>query len=236
VVITLSRQAECGGEEIAQRVAERLGMQIADRDILERIADREGLPIADLALFDEVVPGAIEAVIAEWRTSVSHPVYLRRLVHTLLALEREDALLIMGRGAAFVLTDPGTLHVRVVAPMPCRIARLVQRTGTPRSEAERMLVRSDAARARFVRHAFDADIDVACHYDLTVNTAELTAADGSEIVVLAAQRKARRRSVAVETPDEFLSNVLSFRRRPRFPRVSEIIWRRCQRRMSQSGR
>ena len=99
-----------------------------------------------------------------------------------------------------------------------------------------MLVRSDAARARFVRQAFDADIDVACHYDLTVNTAELTPEDGAEIVVLAAQRKAPRRSAAPETPDEFLSNVLSFRRRPRFPRVSEIIWRRCERRMSQSGR
>jgi len=236
VVITLSRQAECGGEAIARLVAERLGLQIADRDILERIADREGLPIAHLALFDEAIPGAIEAVIAEWRTSVSHPIYLRRLVYTLLTLEREDNLLIMGRGAAFVLTDPGTLHVRVVAPMPCRVAHLVQRQGIPRSEAERMLSRSDAARARFVRRAFDADIDAACHYDLTMNTAELTAEDGAEIVVLAAQRKAGRRAVAAEAPGDFLSHVLSFRRRPRFPRVSEVIWRRCERRISQPGR
>lgn len=235
MVITLSRQAECGGEEIARRVAERLELQIADRVILERIAQSEGLPIAHLAVFDEVAPGPIEAVIAEWRTSMSQAVYVRRLVHTLLTLEREDDVLIMGRGAAFVLTDPGTLHVRVVAPMPCRVARLIQRRRLLRSESERMLRRSDAARARFVRQAFDADMDAACHYDLTINTAELTTGDAAEVVVLAGRRKALRRGVAAETPEDFLSQVLSSRRRPRFPRVSEIIWRHSEHRMCESG-
>ncbi len=161
---------------------------------------------------------------------MSHTLYMRRLVHTLLMLEREDGLLIMGRGAAFVLTDPGTLHARLVAPMPCRVARMVQRGGLSRSQAERVLARSDAARARFIRQAFDADIDAACHYDLTINTAELTAEDGVEIIVGAARRKAARRGVAVEMSGDFLSNVLSFRRRPRFPRVNEMVWQRCERR------
>ena len=235
VVITLSRQAESGGEEIARLVSQRAGLQLADRVILEHIAQREGVPVAQLAVFDEAIPGAIEAVIAEWRTSVSHATYLRRLVHTLLALEREDNVLILGRGAAFVLTDPGTLHVRVVAPLPCRIARLVQREGIPRSEAERILRRSDEARIRFVHQAFDANIDAACHYDLTINTAELTVDDPAEIVVLAGRRKANRRAVAPETAEDFLSHLLRFRRRPRFPRVSEIIWRHCERRSCGPG-
>lgn len=234
MVITLSRQAECGGEAIAQGVAERLGLRIADRDILERIADREGLPVTHLAVFDEVVPGAVEAVIAEWRTSMSQPMYLRRLVRTLLTLEREDGILIVGRGAAFVLTDPGTLHARVVAPMPCRVARMVGRTGVGRSEGERLLARNDQARRRFVRRAFDADIDAAYHYDVVVNTAELTAEDGAEVIAVAARRKARRRAVS-EAPEDFLSSVLSFQRRPRFPRVSEVVWRRCERRVRGSS-
>jgi cytidylate kinase len=232
VVITLSRQAESGGDEIALLVAERLGVRLTDRVILERIAQREGLPIAQLAVFDEVIPGTLEAVIAEWRTSVSHDVYLRRLVHTLLMLEREDGVLIMGRGAAFVLTDPGTLHIRVVAPLPCRIARLVQREGVPRSTAERMLTRSDQIRVRFVAQAFDADIDAPCHYDLTINTAELTPEDAAEIAALAAQRKCGRRSATREATEDLLSHMMRFRRKPRFPRVSEIIWRHCERRYS----
>lgn len=232
MVITLSRQAESGGDETARLVAERLSLQLADRVILERMAQREGLPIAQFAVFDEVVPGPLEAVIAEWRTSVSHDVYLRRLVHTLLMLEREDSVLIMGRGAAFVLTDPGTLHVRVVAPLPCRMARLVQREGLSRLAAERILTRSDQVRARFVRRAFDADIDAPCHYDVTINTAELTTDDAAEVVILAAHRKCARRARVQEAPGDLLSHIMRFRRRPRFPRVSEIIWRHCERRSS----
>ncbi|MCJ7750132.1 MAG: cytidylate kinase-like family protein, partial [Armatimonadetes bacterium] len=139
-------------------------------------------------------------------------------------------VLIVGRGAAFVLTDPGTLHVRVVAPMPCRVARLVQRKGLFKAEAQRLLRASDEARDRFVRQSFDADIDAPCHYDITLNTAELRFEDAVEIVLLAARRKSRRRSVALETPQDFLSHVMRFQRRPRFPRVSEVTWRRCERR------
>jgi cytidylate kinase len=205
-------------------------LQLADRAILERIAQREGLPVAQFAVFDEAMPGPIEAVIAEWRTSVSHGTYLRRLTQILIALEREDNVLIVGRGAAFVLTDPGTLHVRVVAPMPCRIARLVQREGVSRSQAHRLLRASDEARARFVRQSFDADIDAPYHYDLTLNTAELSLEDAVEIILLGAGRKSQRRASAIEAPQDFLSHVLRFQRRPRFPRVSEIIWRHCERR------
>ncbi len=230
MVITLSRQAESQGEEIAHLVARQAGLHVADRAILERIAQREGLPVAQLAVFDEVMPGPIEAVIAEWRTSVSHGIYLRRLIQAVLALEREDDVLVVGRGAAFILTDPGTLHVRVVAPVPCRTARLIQRQGIFRSQAEQLLRASDRARARFVRESFDADIDAPYHYDLVLNTAELAPEEAAEVILLAAQRKSQHRLGPPDAPRDFLSHVMRFRRRPRFPRVSEIVWRRCERR------
>jgi len=236
MVITMSREAECGGEEVARLAAERHGLQVADRAILERIAQQEGLPVAHLSLFDETVPGAIEALIAEWRTSMSHAVYLRRLVHMLLLLEREDKVLIMGRGAAFVLSDPGTLHVRVVAPLPCRVARLMARSGLSSAAAERGLRRADAERARFIREAFGADIASPTHYDLVVNTAELTPGATAEVVSAAAVRKSARRGAAAEAPSDFLAHWSRFRRRSGLPRVSEVIWESCRRRgISESG-
>jgi len=233
MVITLSREAESGGDEVAGLVAERLGLQIADRTILERMSQQTGLPVEHLAVFDESVPGAVEALIAEWQTSMSHAAYLRRLMHTLLVLEGEDNVLLVGRGAAFVLTDPGTLHVRVIAPPPCRMARLIQREGVSSAAAERALRRGDTARARFVRQAFDADIQNPVHYDLVVNTAELGIEEAANLVLAAAQHKARRRAAPEAMTEEFLSRLLAFRRRPRLPRVSEMVWAHCRRK---SGR
>ena len=232
MVITISREAECGGEEIAELLCQQASLKLADRGILERIAEREGLPITQFAPFDESLPGPIEAVIAEWRTSVSHGIYLRNLVQALLALEREDDVVIVGRGAAFVLTDPGTLHVRIVAPMPCRVAQVVQKRGLPRLEAERLLQAQDQLRARYVRQSFNADVEDPNHYDVTINTAELSPEEACEVILLAARHKYRRRAGALEAPHDFATHMMRFRRKPPFPRVSEVTWRLCQRRVS----
>ncbi len=71
MVITLSRQAESGGDEIAEAIAAATGLRIADRVILEQMAHRASLPVSHLELYDETVPGAIEALVAEWQTSVN---------------------------------------------------------------------------------------------------------------------------------------------------------------------
>jgi hypothetical protein len=89
---------------------------------------------------------------------------------------------------------------------------------------------SDRARARFVRESFDADIDAPYHYDLVLNTAELAPEEAAEVILLATQRKSQHRLAPPDAPRDFLSHVMRFRRRPRFPRVSEIVWRRCERR------
>jgi hypothetical protein len=232
MVITLSRQAEAGGEEIAHLLCERGGLRLADREVLERIAQREGLPVAQLAIFDAVTPGRIEALVAQWRTPVGHTAFLRRLVQALLLFEREDDVVVIGRGAAFVLTDPGTLHVRVIAPMPCRIARLVQREGLHRGQAQRLLEASDKARAGFIRQTFDADIAHPDHYDLTLSTAELSPDDAADVILVAGERKSRLRASPHEWPHDLLTHVARFQRRPLLPRVSEMIWRHCERRSS----
>ncbi len=43
-VVTLSRQMGSGGEEIARRVAEVLGLQVVDRERLQRAAEEAGVP------------------------------------------------------------------------------------------------------------------------------------------------------------------------------------------------
>ncbi len=230
MVITLSRQAESGGDEIAELLAGYTGMRLADRTIVEQVAYRSGLPLAHVEIFDEAVPGPIEALVAEWQTSLSHAAYLRRLVHTLLMLEREDNVIVIGRGAAFVLTNPGTFHVRLIAPLPCRIARLMARQGMSRIIAERLLRRADDARARFVRHAFGAEIDDPAHYDMVLNTAEIPLAEAAEIIIGAAQRKSLQRQTALLGPEEIVARVQGLQRRPHAPRVSEVVWQHSRRR------
>jgi cytidylate kinase len=234
VVITLSRQAESGGDEIAEIAAREANLRVADRLILEQMAQRWGVPVAHVRFFDESAHGVVESLLVEWQTSVSHAVYLRRLVHTLLALEREGDVILIGRGAAFVLMNPGTLHVRVVAPLPCRVARLMERQGLSRVQAERTLRRNDEERARFIQQSFGAQIDSPAHYDLVLNTAELSYTTAAELIVNAAQHKSvQRREETLESAEDIVARMRDLQRRPQQPRVSRVVWQFCQRRPSQ---
>lgn len=223
MVITISRQAESGGEEIVDLVAERTGLRVVDRSIVEHMAQQWGLPVAHVARFDEIALGTVEALIAEWQTSVSREQYLRRLAMVLLALEREGDVIIMGRGAAFVLTDPGTLHVRIIAPMSCRVERLCARQGVSRLTAERLLRRSDEQRRRFVRQSFDGDIESPAHYDITINTAELPFGAAADLIALGARRKSRQRAIHA-AGEEVAAQLLSLGPHPRLPRLTTVVW------------
>jgi len=229
VVITLSRQIESGGEEIGRMVAERAELRVLDRAILEHIAEREGMPASHLEIFDETVPGLIQRLIVEWSSSVSHVSYVRRLIHVLVQLERQGQCLIVGRGGAFALADPGTLHVRVIAPMPNRVESAARRHAIPLADAERLIRRSDEEQARFIRAAFGADIGDPAHYDLTLNTSELTLEECAEIILGAARAKARRRQVAAEAPEDLPSQLSRSQHQTQFPRVRAVVWRRYQR-------
>ena len=230
MVITLSRQAESGGDEIAESIAAATGLRVADRVILEQIAQRAGLPISRLQLFDEAIPGPLEALLAEWQTSVSQASYMRRLVHTLLMLEREDNVVIVGRGGAFVLTNPGTLHVRITAPLPCRVARLMERQSVSQQQAERILRRIDEERQRFVHSIFGTDVNDPTYYDLVLNTAELTYPAAADVIARAAAHKAQQRQALPSAPDEIIARVQRLQSGPHQPRVSEVVWQFCQRR------
>ncbi len=231
MVITLSRQTGSGGDEIAELVASQAGLRLADRLIVEQMAQRTGVPLAAVQLFDDTIPGAVESLLAEWQSSLSHMAYLRRLVHTLLSLEHQDNVVMVGRGAAFVLQNPGTFHARIIAPLPCRVARLVDSEGVSPLLAERHLRRSDEDRQRFVRQSFGADIDNPEHYDLMLNTAEMSSEAAAEMILHGAQRKAcERLSRAPEACLDVIAEVHRLARRPHRPRVSEAVWQSCQRR------
>lgn len=223
MVITVSRQAECGGEEVVERVAQWAGLRVADRAIVEQMAEQEGMPLAHVARYDEVAVGLVEALIVEWQTSLSRERYVRRLALALLALERQGNVIIVGRGAAFVLTDPGTLHVRIIAPMAARIARLVKREGIASTAAERLLRRIDEQRRRFVQQTFGADIDSPLHYDLVINTAELSVDAAAEVILQAARRKSLSRG-AGQVEGEVLTRLPHSAVRMRLARTMALFW------------
>jgi cytidylate kinase len=104
-----------------------------------------------------------------------------------------DGGVVLGRGGVVVLADaPGALHVLVCGPFDARVARVMEREGVDRDEAERRVRANDRARLEYVRTAFDVNGDDRRLYHLIVDTVAL-GFDASVDVVLRASRARTQR-------------------------------------------
>jgi cytidylate kinase len=82
-----------------------------------------------------------------------------------------DGDVVLGRAGVVVLA--GALHVLVCGPFHARVARVMEREGIDRDEAERRVRAHDRARLEYVRTAFGVNGDDRKLYHLIVDTVAL---------------------------------------------------------------
>lgn len=173
LVITVSRQLGSGGELFAAALADRLDLEVFDRQIVEHIAStarvREQLveylgggKRSELTLLVDA------ALRHEWLTAREFVATLAQVVGSVAML---GDVLIMGRGANFLLGLDRGVHVRVVAPVAARVTRIAGREALDEAQARRLIEENDQSRREFVRHHFGEDIDDPTAYHLMINTA-----------------------------------------------------------------
>ena len=183
-VLTLSRELGAGERGFPPTLGGRLGMQVYDRELLEQEAVRLGVPEAELEKIDERATGIFE----RFRPgSIQHRYFeaIGQLMRDLAA--RGDAVLVGRGGSRFLRDDPRAFHVRLVAPMPIRVRRVMEYRWARENVAKNLIADSDSRRIDFYQSYFGADWSSPLEYAVTVNNGRLGLA-AVEAVMLAAER------------------------------------------------
>jgi cytidylate kinase len=176
--ITISRQMGAGGIEIAELLAERLGVSsncrwaVFDRDLAERVWANENLPRPVDHFCRQEVPPAIRDVVQELlgvRTTGSHMV--EHTAVTILRLVYLGNAIFVGRGANILTAhQKSVLHVRLTAPFAKRVRQIEEHHLLGTQEAVELITATDDARRRFIKHNFGAEIDDPINYHFVINT------------------------------------------------------------------
>jgi len=111
------------------------------------------------------------------------------MARVILALGRRGRAILVGRGANWLLDPACGLRLRLVSPLPARIARVAAGEGLAPAEARERIRQDDAARARFIRQAYREEIDDPAGYDLILNVGSLAADAAAECVLAALRHK-----------------------------------------------
>lgn len=198
MIVTISRQFGAGGGEIAASVADALGFRVVDNELIDKVAERAGMPPAEVAEREERAPGFIERLaraLARSAPELQSPSpekppepeekSLVRITEKVVAeIAAEGRVVIVGRGVSAVLSAAhDALHLKIVAPIPVRIERIVERLGVDDAEAERQLRASDANRSRYHSHYYGRDWNDATHYHMVLNTGAM-GLDGATTVII----------------------------------------------------
>jgi cytidylate kinase len=183
-VLTLAREVGAGETSFAPVLAERLGLQVYDRELLEQEAVRLGVTAAELAAVDEQPAGIFQ----RFRPGSLQQRYFEALTQLMNELAARGDVLLVGRGGSRLLRDhPGAFHVRLVATPEDRVRRVMTHRWLREGQARQLIAESDAQRRQFYQTSFGADWADPLEYHLTVNSARLGAA-AVDVVAGAAER------------------------------------------------
>ncbi|HUM03775.1 MAG TPA: cytidylate kinase-like family protein [Thermoanaerobaculia bacterium] len=189
--VSISRQLGSGGSVLAVQVAEKLGWKVCDREILAAIA-------ADTRSDEHLLGRLDEQGVTEFHEYLAPLIvpddpgqarYLKEMTRVIARLAREGRTVLVGRGANWILTPSCGLRIRSVGARDARAAVLAEAEGIPLERARKNVDQNDLTQRKFIRQAFNRDIDDPAGYDLILNPLDLGLPAAVDAVLAAAKTK-----------------------------------------------
>jgi cytidylate kinase len=171
-IVTVSRQRGSRGAYLAEKLAEKLGYQLLYREVIDEICNSSGYRRQIIESLDDKIRSRIEL----WFEGVFKGLYIdasdyfRHLYKVIMSIAEHGGVVVVGRGANFILARDQGFSIRVVAAFPTRVENLIKYQQYSREEAEKEIRTSEKTRNEFIRNNFKCDIDEPGAYDLTINT------------------------------------------------------------------
>jgi len=179
-LIAMNREIGSLGKDVAQGVADVLGIKVQHHEMIDTLANRTRIRKSHVISFLEGKQGLIERL-----TTDQLSLQLQTADEILSVAESEGGVILRGWGATSLLKEvPHAVRVCVSASRALRIQRMMERLGTTdEREVERIVDQNDEASAVVMRRHFhigSRDID---EYDMCLNTDRLSVAECIDEIV-----------------------------------------------------
>lgn len=179
--VTLSRQAGCGALVVAQKLAAILQRDLPADEPPWTVFDRN---LMDKVLEDHNLPARLAKFLPEDRATelqdITHELFglrppswtmIQQTSETILKLAELGHVILIGRGANVITSRlPHVIHVRLVAPLETRIQHCQESYDMTARAARDFCRREDDGRRRYLKKYFQANVDDALLYHLSINT------------------------------------------------------------------
>lgn len=170
-LVTVSRGLGANGSETAALLAERLNVQLYDRNLLDTITKEVKTDKYLLERLDERATGPLDEFIHSVFTKqgASKDDFYRGMIKVILDSSRTGGV-IVGRAAHLLTTSNRMFRLRLEGSLPVCAKRVAEREGIKEGKAKKLVLKTNEDRIRFVEKVYHRYINVKSYYDMVINS------------------------------------------------------------------
>ena len=194
-MLTVSREAYCGGDELAKTLAEKTGFKLYDREIISLASQKSGIHEEHFEAVEKKPTNSILYSVVMGMYS-SRGAYVKlddvltddKIYKIQADIIREasahGSCIFVGRCSDYILRDnKNCVHIFLRGDMNDRIARVMKEQNATEAEAKKIVTRADKKRRSYYNYYTNREWGNISNYDLTLNLSRMDEKSATDIVI-----------------------------------------------------
>lgn len=202
-LITFTSNFGANGDKIAQKVSDRLGIELFDDQKMQEMVAAMGVSDKEMKDFDEIAPGFFDRLFTKKPAR-----YLELLGSTVYDIASRGEGVITGHGAQAFLKDFGcALHVMITASENTRSRWIAEKQNISEAAAKEIVHKMDRRFKEFIQYAFKRQGNDPSDFDIVINIDKI-GADWAVKLIVDIARSEEVKSCSVNAIEEMKSSSL----------------------------
>lgn len=180
LLISVGREFGSGGHEIAEKLAEKFGLPLYDRNLLREVVAEKNLDLGkteleELERYDELTRNPwFSRTIRGYNNSPEENIASMQFEYLQRRAKQGESFVVVGRCAETVLNGyKGLVSIYILADMEAKLERVERMNGVSRLEAEVMIKRTDKERKSYHNYYCVHKWGDSRNYDICMNSSRL---------------------------------------------------------------
>ena len=172
IIISIGREFGSAGHEIAQKLSEKLGIQLVDRKLVEHICTQNGEDIKILEKYDEHERNLfLSRTIGDQNNSIADHIAKKQFEYMKKLAADGESFVVVGRCSDYILRDYDCLvSVFITGDMDNKLERVERIYELSEKDAENKIKRHDKTRSSYHNYYSDTKWGRASSYDIVMNS------------------------------------------------------------------
>lgn len=175
IIVTIGREFASGGHDIAEKVAQKLGITIYDKEILQQVIEHHGFTYDEIHKYDEKPTNFFLSRRVKNHSNSIEEVMTEKLFDFLQEkAESGESFVVVGRCSDYILKEySNALRVFVLGDKEVKTQRVMDVLGVSKRKAHIMMKKMDRQRKTYHNHYSSIKWGDSRGYHLSINSSVL---------------------------------------------------------------